>query len=99
MQNKKKHRYIPSPGMNVDGPYKFRKLIAELFDCCLKRTIYKNKFEMTHVGLSQVCCYFINYIQIKITYPLFFDELTKHIGYPVELNQKMTIFEKIHMNY
>ncbi|XP_063414390.1 intraflagellar transport protein 172 homolog isoform X2 [Mytilus trossulus] len=27
---------------------------VELFDCCLKRTIYKNKFEMTHVGLSQV---------------------------------------------
>lgn len=27
---------------------------VEVFDCCLKRTIYKNKFEMTHVGLSQV---------------------------------------------
>ncbi|KAK3091661.1 hypothetical protein FSP39_021624, partial [Pinctada imbricata] len=27
---------------------------VELFDCCLKRTIYKNKFEITHVGLSQV---------------------------------------------
>lgn len=27
---------------------------VEIFDCCLKRTIYKNKFEMTHVGLSQV---------------------------------------------
>lgn len=27
---------------------------VELFDCCLKRTIYKNKFEMTYVGLSQV---------------------------------------------
>ncbi|XP_064625451.1 intraflagellar transport protein 172 homolog [Lineus longissimus] len=27
---------------------------VELFDCCLKRAIYKNKFEMTYVGLSQV---------------------------------------------
>ncbi|MEQ2313666.1 hypothetical protein AMECASPLE_004402, partial [Ameca splendens] len=27
---------------------------VELFDCCLRRTIYKNKFEMTYVGLSQV---------------------------------------------
>ncbi|XP_041357336.1 intraflagellar transport protein 172 homolog isoform X2 [Gigantopelta aegis] len=27
---------------------------VELFDCCLKRTLYKNKFEITHVGLSQV---------------------------------------------
>ncbi|KAL5017204.1 hypothetical protein ScPMuIL_006793 [Solemya velum] len=27
---------------------------VELFDCCLKRTIYKNRYEMTHVGLSQV---------------------------------------------
>lgn len=27
---------------------------VELFDCCLKRSIYLNKFEMTYVGLSQV---------------------------------------------
>ena len=27
---------------------------VEQFDCCLKKTIYKNKFEMTYVGLSQV---------------------------------------------
>ncbi|WAR22903.1 IF172-like protein [Mya arenaria] len=27
---------------------------VEMFDCCLKRTIYKNKFEMTHVGPNQV---------------------------------------------
>ena len=27
---------------------------VDLFDCCLRRTIYKNKFEMTYVGLSQV---------------------------------------------
>ncbi|XP_055005694.1 intraflagellar transport protein 172 homolog [Boleophthalmus pectinirostris] len=27
---------------------------VELFDCCLRRNIYKNKFEMTYVGLSQV---------------------------------------------
>ena len=25
-----------------------------MFVCCLKRTIYKNKFEMTHVGPNQV---------------------------------------------
>uniref|UniRef100_A0A3B3Z6D5 Intraflagellar transport protein 172 homolog n=1 Tax=Poecilia mexicana TaxID=48701 RepID=A0A3B3Z6D5_9TELE len=27
---------------------------VELFDCCLRRAIYKNKFEMTYVGLNQV---------------------------------------------
>ncbi|XP_072218456.1 intraflagellar transport protein 172 homolog [Leuresthes tenuis] len=27
---------------------------VELFDCCLRRAIYKNKFEITYVGLSQV---------------------------------------------
>lgn len=27
---------------------------VELFDCCLKRAIYKNKFEMNYVGPSQV---------------------------------------------
>ncbi|XP_030838935.1 intraflagellar transport protein 172 homolog isoform X2 [Strongylocentrotus purpuratus] len=27
---------------------------VELFDCCLRRSIFKNKFEMTYVGLSQV---------------------------------------------
>ena len=27
---------------------------VELFDCCLRRVLYKNKFEMTYVGLSQV---------------------------------------------
>ncbi|XP_069742704.1 intraflagellar transport protein 172 homolog isoform X3 [Narcine bancroftii] len=27
---------------------------VEQFDCCLRRCIYKNKFEMTYVGLSQV---------------------------------------------
>ncbi|KAM9840528.1 intraflagellar transport protein 172 homolog [Aulostomus maculatus] len=27
---------------------------VELFDCCLRRTIYKNTFEITYVGLSQV---------------------------------------------
>ena len=27
---------------------------VELFDCCLRRAVYKNKFEMTYVGLSQV---------------------------------------------
>lgn len=26
----------------------------ELFDCCLRRVMYKDKFEMTYVGLSQV---------------------------------------------
>jgi len=27
---------------------------VEIFDCCLRRSIFKNKFEMTYVGLSQV---------------------------------------------
>ncbi|XP_067026551.1 intraflagellar transport protein 172 homolog [Acropora muricata] len=27
---------------------------VELFDCCLRRSVYKNKFEMTYVGLSQI---------------------------------------------
>lgn len=27
---------------------------VELFDCCLRRLLYKNKFEMTYVGPSQV---------------------------------------------
>ena len=27
---------------------------AELFDCCLRRTRYKGKFEFTYVGASQV---------------------------------------------
>ena len=31
---------------------------VELFDCCLRRSVYKNKFEMTYVGLSQVGSYF-----------------------------------------
>ncbi|TRY86956.1 hypothetical protein DNTS_000647 [Danionella cerebrum] len=26
---------------------------VEMFDCCLRRSLYKNKFEMTYVGLSQ----------------------------------------------
>ena len=34
---------------------------VELFDCCLKRSVYKNKFEMTYVGLSQV-----NNIQLNL---------------------------------
>ena len=25
-----------------------------MYDCCLRRVLYKNKFEMTYVGLSQV---------------------------------------------
>ena len=27
---------------------------VELYDCCLRRSIYKNKFELTYVGISQV---------------------------------------------
>lgn len=27
---------------------------VELFDCCLKKMLYKNKFEVSHVGPSQV---------------------------------------------
>lgn len=29
----------------------------ELYDSCLRRIVYKNKFEITYVGLSQVCLY------------------------------------------
>lgn len=32
---------------------------VEQFDCCLRRTIYKNKFEMTYVGPSQVRGYLV----------------------------------------
>lgn len=34
---------------------------VEQFDCCLRRTIYKNKFEITYVGLSQVREYLMRY--------------------------------------
>lgn len=34
---------------------------VEQFDCCLRRTIYKNKFEITYVGPSQVREYLIRY--------------------------------------
>ena len=27
---------------------------VDLFDCCLRRVLYKNKFEITYVGHSQV---------------------------------------------
>ena len=39
---------------------------VELFDCCLKKTIYNNKFEIKHVGLSQVChCLFLSNFAIQ----------------------------------
>ena len=31
-----------------------------MFEYCLKRVVYKNKFEMTYVGLSQVRMYRVN---------------------------------------
>lgn len=34
---------------------------VEQFDCCLRKTIYKNKFEMTYVGPSQVGEYLMRY--------------------------------------
>lgn len=34
---------------------------VEQFDCCLRRTIYKNKFEITYVGPSQVREYLMRY--------------------------------------
>lgn len=34
---------------------------VEQFDCCLRRTIYKNKFEITYVGPSQVREYLMTY--------------------------------------
>lgn len=30
---------------------------VELFDCALRRQIYKNKFELTYIGVSQVRCH------------------------------------------
>jgi len=36
---------------------------VELFDCCLKKTIYNNKFEITHVGLSQVTVILVIVVQ------------------------------------
>ena len=46
-----------SPWFTADGSVVFQGTLCggvELFDCCLKRALYKNKFEMTYVGLSQV---------------------------------------------
>lgn len=34
---------------------------VEQFDCCLRRSIYKNKFEMTYVGPSQVWVWSLEY--------------------------------------
>lgn len=34
---------------------------VEQFDCCLRKTIYKNKFEITYVGPSQVREYLMTY--------------------------------------
>lgn len=59
---------LPPIGSSIlEAFFKFLHLVAfivfmqgtlcggvELFDCCLRRSIYKNKFEMTYVGLSQV---------------------------------------------
>uniref|UniRef100_A0A803W460 Uncharacterized protein n=1 Tax=Ficedula albicollis TaxID=59894 RepID=A0A803W460_FICAL len=36
-------------------------VVIEQFDCCLRRTIYKNKFEITYVGPSQVREYLMRY--------------------------------------
>ena len=38
---------------------------VELFDCCLRRSVYKNKFEMTYVGLSQVGSYLL-YVKLHL---------------------------------
>lgn len=38
--------HFPSQGTLCGG--------VEQFDCCLRRSIYKNKFELTYVGPSQV---------------------------------------------
>lgn len=49
---------------------------VELFDCCLKRTIYRNKFEITYVGLSQVIVKNLSYGTRVV--------LKSHYGYEVE---------------
>lgn len=49
---------------------------VELFDCCLKKVMYKNKFEMTYVGLSQVIVKNLNQGS-RIS-------LRSHYGYEVE---------------
>ena len=28
---------------------------VEIFDCCLKKVVYKNKYEISYVGSNQVC--------------------------------------------
>nr|XP_032825685.1 intraflagellar transport protein 172 homolog [Petromyzon marinus] len=49
---------------------------VELFDCCLRRSIYKNKFEMTYVGLSQVIVKNLSTGTRAV--------LKSHLGYEVE---------------
>ena len=40
----------------------------ELFDCCLGRSVYKNKFEMTYVGLSQVGRLRVTFVTLLIIF-------------------------------
>lgn len=42
----------------VIGVYPFQGTLCgavEAFDCSLKKSLYQNTFEITYVGLSQVC--------------------------------------------
>lgn len=39
---------------------------VDLFDCCLRRVLYKNKFEITYVGHSQVRIHLVVYIIIML---------------------------------
>ena len=41
---------------------------VELFDCCLRRSVYKNKFEMTYVGLSQVGRLRVTFVTLLIIF-------------------------------
>jgi len=53
-----------------------------LFDCCLKKTLYKNKFEITHVGLSQVITLSYYFLYLKcctLTYKCYISTLFIHI--------------------
>ena len=39
---------------------------VDLFDCCLRRVLYKNKFEITYVGHSQVMYVIVIVIQSHV---------------------------------
>ena len=54
---------------------------VQLFEYCLKRVVYKNKFEMTYVGLSQVIVKELSTSKRVV--------LRSHYGYEIERVQIM----------